>query len=192
MNSGIRQVNLFDGPLGPAQRALKQVHLTNSGIQKVKFPSATAQTALQTGSLDEFRNSEGEIPVRGHHRRRRRRRALPDAPDARLLPTQRKPTQLADSIVAYWVVVGSLAALMLIGLLSVAAWQFRFALASTVRVGSPVALTFVGLFSVRSLPTIIITWNPQPFPFERRHPMRSPTLEFWVRQPLATPLVLDF
>ena len=50
-----------------------------------------------------------------------------------------------------WVVVGSLAALMLIGLLSVAAWQFRFALASTVRVGSPVALIFVGLFSVRSL-----------------------------------------
>ena len=91
-----------------------------------------------------------------------------------------------------WVVVGSLAALMLIGLLSVAAWQFRFALASTVRVGSPVALIVVGLFSVRSLPTIIITWNPQPLPFERRHPMRSPTLEFWVRQPLATPLVLDF
>ena len=27
--------------------------------------------------------------------------------------------------------------------------------------------------------TIIITWNPQPFPLERRHPMRSPTLEIW-------------
>ena len=45
-----------------------------------------------------------------------------------------------------WVVVGSLAALMLIGLLSVAAGQFRFALAPTVRVGSTVALIFVGFF----------------------------------------------
>ena len=42
--------------------------------------------------------------------------------------------------------------------------------------------------------TSIITWNPQPFAFERRQPMGSPTLvlEFWVRQPPATPLVLDF